>query len=164
MHLTYYNIEENDTLNLPLQLHGGINTTETTDPTEQPAMDTEAIATHNDAPDTERKPPKRRASEAGVGVPESADVDTVIKQHQKDVERTTRQNHEEVMSLTTKNVKQNHEAVMTSAKQNNDKIITSLSTTLSSMKQENNARFARVEGRIDEHEHTRSNTDKNRRN
>ena len=53
---------------------------------------------------------------------------------------------------------------MTSAKQNNDKIITSLSTTLSSMKQENNARFARVEGRIDERERIWSNTDKNRRN
>ena len=35
------------------------------------------------AANNERKPPKRRASEAGVNVPESADVDTVVEQLKK---------------------------------------------------------------------------------
>ena len=63
--LEHYNIQEHDTVDLSLELHDG---TGTTDPTE--------IAKHNDAPTTEGKPPKRRAAEAGVDVPESAVVDT----------------------------------------------------------------------------------------
>ena len=78
--LKHYNIQENDTSDLPLELYGG---TETTDSPVQSAMDTEETATHIDAPNSERKPPKRRASEAGVDVPESADVDTNMEQLKK---------------------------------------------------------------------------------
>ena len=45
-----YNIKENDTFDLSLELHCG---TETTESTELPAMDTEETATRNDK-DTER--------------------------------------------------------------------------------------------------------------
>ena len=71
-----YNIQEHDTIALSLELHGG---TGTTDPTEQPTADTEENATHNDAATTERKPPKRRTSEAGVDVPKSAIVDNIAQ-------------------------------------------------------------------------------------
>ena len=97
----YHNIQEDDTMDPSLELHGRTDTTEST---EQPAVDTEELATHNDAPNTERKPPKRRASEAGCDVPESADVDARIEQlKKKDMERITRQNHEEVMTLAKQN-------------------------------------------------------------
>ena len=109
------NIQESDTIDLSLELHGGIATT---DPTEQPTMDTEKFATrtHTDAPTTERKPPKRGASDAGVDVPESADVDTIVEHLRNDMERLAKQNHEEVMTLANQNAKQNHEAVMTFGK------------------------------------------------
>ena len=53
--LKYYNIQENDTSHLSLELYGE---TETTESTEQPAMDTAEATTHNDAPNTERKAAK----------------------------------------------------------------------------------------------------------
>ena len=91
---------------------------------------------HNDAQAIERKPIK---SEAGVDVPESADVDTVVKQLKSDMERLTTQNHEAVMIL---------------AKQNHDKTAATLGA-MSTMRQENTARFARVEATIEgEHERT----------
>ena len=95
--LKHYNIQEDDTSDLSLALHGRIETTEST---EQPAMDTEEIATHNDAQNTDRKPPTRRTSEARVDIPESADVDTAIEQLKEDMEKTTRQSHEGAVSLT----------------------------------------------------------------
>ena len=61
--LNHYSIQESDTIE-----------TGTTDPTEQPVMDTEESATHNDVQIIEREPIKRRASEDGVDVPEPADV------------------------------------------------------------------------------------------
>ena len=129
--LKHYNIQENDTIDLSLEFQGG---TGTTDPTEQPAMATEESATHNDAQTNERKTSKRRASEAGVDIPEPADVDTIVEHLKNDMERMA---------------KQNHEAVMTLAKQNHDKIAATLSATLSTMRQENNARFAKVETKIE---------------
>ena len=46
--------------------------------------------------------------------------------------------------------KKNREAVVILAKQDNDKITATLCATLSTMRQENNARFARVEAKLDE--------------
>ena len=66
------------------------------------------------------------------------------------MQRLAKQNYEEVMTLTEKNAKQNHEAVMTLADQNNDKITATLHATLSTMRQENHARFARADRNIDE--------------
>ena len=75
-------------------------------------MATEEIATHDGAPTTERKPPKRRASEAEVDLPESADVDTAVEQLKNDMERLAKQNHEEVITLT----KQNNDKIMSNAR------------------------------------------------
>ena len=125
------NIQENNTIDPSLDLEGG---TETADPTEQPATDMEESAAHNDAETIERKPSKRRASEAGVDVPKSADVDTAVKQLKSDLERLA---------------KQNHEAVMLLAKQHHDNIAATLGATLSTMRQESNARFARVDAKIE---------------
>ena len=57
-------------------------------------MDTEEKTTDNDTPNPERKPPKQRASEAGVDVPESAHVGTSSEQLKNDTERITWQSHE----------------------------------------------------------------------
>ena len=70
--LNQYSIQENDTIDLSLELKGGTGTT-TTNRTEQPAMDSEESVALNDTQTIERKPIKRRASEAGVDIPESAD-------------------------------------------------------------------------------------------
>ena len=117
-------------------------------------MDMEEIATHNDAPNTVRLPPQRRASEAGVDVGESADVDTIIEQlkkrHGKNSKAKSRRGHDfdkneckaksrSGHDLGIQNEKQNHEAVMTLAKQNHDKITATLGATLFTMRQENNA-------------------------
>ena len=88
-------------------------------------MDTEDIATLINAQTTERMPMKRRAPEAGVDVPETADVDTIVEQLKNDMERLAKQNH--------------------------DKIAATLGATLSTMRQENNTRFARVEAKVKGH-------------
>ena len=119
-------------------------------------MDTEASATHNHTQTIERKRIKRRASEAGVDIPESAAVDTILEQLRNDMERLA---------------KQNHEAVMTLAKQNHDKIAATLSATLSTMRQENNERFARaleamqtrIDARSDAPENSKSSSSSGRR-
>ena len=97
-------------------------------------MDTEESATQNDAQTIEGRPIKRRASEARVGVPESADVDTIVEQLKSDRERLP---------------KWSHDAVMIVAKQNHCKIATRLGVTLSTMRQESNVRFTSVERKIE---------------
>ena len=87
--LNQHNIQENDTMDLSSELKGGTGTT-TTDPTEQTAMDTEE--------GEERQPTKRRASEAGVDIPESA-VDSTVEQLKHDVEKLARQNHESIAAI-----------------------------------------------------------------
>ena len=88
----------------------------------------------SDAQTIERKPIRRRAPEARVDVPESADVDTIVEQLKSDMERLAKQTHEEVMI---------------SAKQNHHQIAATLGATQSTMRQESKARFARVEAKIE---------------
>ena len=88
----------------------------------------------SDAQTIERKPIRRRAAEARVDVPESADVDTTVEQLKSDMERLAKQTHEEVMN---------------SAKQNHHQIAATLGATQSTMRQESKARFARVETKIE---------------
>ena len=121
-------------------------------PTEQPAMDTEEIATRNVAPNTERKPPKRRASEAGVVRSPNQQTWTPKSSTSKnDMERLNKAKSRRGHKLDKAACKaKNREAVMNLAKQNDDKFTATLGATLSTMRQENKARLARVEERIDE--------------
>ena len=70
-------------------------------------MDTEESATHNDTQTIERQTIKRRASEAGVDVPESSDADAIVEQLKSDMERLAKQNHEAVVILA----KQSHATI-----------------------------------------------------
>ena len=117
--LNRHNIQENDTIDQLLELKGE---TGTADPTEQSATDTDESAVHNDAQTIERKPIIRRASAVGVDLPESADVDTTVEQLEHDMERLAKQKH--------------------------DSFAATLRATLSTMRQESNARFTRVEAKI----------------
>ena len=74
-----------------------------------------------------RKPVKRTALEAGVGIPESAVVDSMVEQLKHDVERLAKQNH--------------------------DSFAATLRATLSTINK-NNARFTKVEAKSEKHEHT----------
>ena len=118
--LKYYNTQENDTIDLSIELKGG-----TGRQTQQSTPHwTQKKLPHNDSQTTKWKTITRRASKAGVDVPESADVDTTVEQLKHEMERLAKQNH--------------------------DRIAATLGATLSTMRQENNTRFAREKAKIED--------------